>query len=143
MQHITPYFTDEKRAPTQRTIGSALGASAGHSFRQLFEALHAKDPDISEEWRYYVDAKGWLLKVTRKTKTLFWLSLEKHAFHVTFYFPERLTESLLSSELSAPLKAAIRAHAPSGKLRAVTVSFGPARAVRDVLALVDLKRSLR
>lgn len=137
-----PYFTDKNRPPTEESILAALGR-ASSAWELLFERIHAEHPDLSESWRYYADGKSWLLKVSRKAKTVFWLSVEQGSFRVGFYFPDRLTEKLLASDLSAARKAEIRSSAPMGKLRPVSVSFGSQRGVRDVLTLISLKQSLK
>lgn len=137
-----PQFADKNAPPTEEGILAALGR-AGGAWRMLFERIRAEHPDITEAWNYYTDGKSWLLKATRKTKTVFWLAVEQGAFRVTFYFPERLAGALLQSELSDEIKDALRSRAPTGKLRAVTVTFGPQRGVRDVMALISLKKALK
>jgi hypothetical protein len=137
-----PYFTDPSCAPTEETITKAIGRAAP-AWRALFDGIRAEHADLTEAWRYYADGKSWLLKVSRKSKTIFWLSVEQNGFRVAFYFPERLTGALLESALSEERKAAIRASAPSGKLRPIAVDFGPRSGVKDVMTLIGLKKSLR
>jgi hypothetical protein len=109
----------------------------------LFDQLHAGHPDLTEAWNYYADGKRWLLKVSRGAKTVCWVAVEPGAFRIACYFPERLAGALLDSDLSDALKTQIRSTAPSGKLRSVSVTFGPQRGVRDVLTLVGLKKTLK
>lgn len=137
-----PCFTDKNRAPTEESIREALGRAAS-AWRALFDELHAEHPELLESWRYYADGKSWLLKVTRRSKTIFWLSVAQNGFRLAFYFPERLTPALLESELSEERKAELRDGEPTGKLRRVAVSFGPKRGVRDVMVLVALKQRLK
>ncbi len=138
----TPLFGDRAHPPTEASIAAALGATAG-AWRSLFETLRAEHADCAGTWRYYADGKSWLLKVTRKKGTICWISVEKRAFRVTFYFAERHTPALLDSELSVDRKAEIGSHAAGGKLRAVAVAFGGKRGVRDVMVLVGLKKALK
>ncbi len=137
-----PYFTDPERSPDEKAILAAVGPAAP-AWRALFDNMHAAHPDLAETWRYYADAKGWLLKVTRKSTTVFWLSVQKGGFRVSFYFPERLKAALLHSELSPERKAEIRGTAPDGKTRAVRITFGTRRGVQDVMTLIALKKTLR
>ena len=139
---VTPYFTDKASPPTDKSILAAVGRAAP-AWRLLFDELGEEHPDLSQAWSYYADGKSWLLKVTRKSKTVFWVTVEEGGFRVAFYFPERLLGALLESELSEERKEEIRGGAPVGKLRPVSVKFGPQRGVRDVMALVSLKRTLR
>lgn len=138
----TPYFTDEKHRPTEKDIVSVLGRTAG-AWRALFDQLHAEHPDIAAVWNYYADGKSWLLKATRKSKTVFWLSVEKGAFRVSFYFPTRLLDAVLASGLSKERQADVRSRAHPGKLFAVTIPFGARRGISDVLTLISLKSSLK
>lgn len=135
-------FNDKKRKPTEETIFAAIGR-AGSAWRALFEQIHREHPDLDEAWRYYEDGKSWLLKVSRRSKTVFWLSVQRGAFRVAFYFPERLTGALLESDLSEECKAEIRGHTPTSKLRPVRVTFGPKRGVQDVMGLILLKKRLK
>jgi hypothetical protein len=133
-----PAFIDPQRRPDDAAILAALGR-AGGAFTALFERLRAEHPDVGREWRYYADGKSWLLKATRGTATVFWLSVETGAFRVAFYFAERMRDALLAGELSEAMKAEVRATPPIGKLRRVSVRFGAREGIRDVLALVALK----
>ncbi|HPQ67899.1 MAG TPA: DUF3788 family protein [bacterium] len=136
------YFTDPKSPPTEESVQAALGRVAG-TWRALFAKLRAQHPDLTESWNYYNDGKSWLLKVTQKKKTMFWLIVEKGAFRITFYFATRLTDALLTSEISAERKTAIQESAVQGKLKGVSVKFGPRSGIQDVLKLVDLKKTLK
>lgn len=137
-----PFFTDPSAAPTDARITAALGRAAS-AWRVLFDALRDRAPDLTGTWGYYADGRSWLLKLARRQKTVCWVAVEKGRFHVAFYFAERLVPALLESALPDARKEAIRATAPHGKLRPVSITFGPQRGVRDVLALVELKRTLK
>jgi hypothetical protein len=134
-----PFFTDPAQRPTDETIRAALGPTVAAAWQELFARLDGLTPT----WRFYNDGKSWLLKLARKTQTVCWVLVSRGAFQVSFFFPERLTGKLLESELGERTKDAIRAGAPTGKLRAVVVRFGPRRGVADVLALVALKQTLK
>jgi hypothetical protein len=131
------YFTDRDAPPTDRTITHALGRAAG-AWDELLTQLRAEG--LRETWKYYGDGKSWLLNVSRGTRTVCWIAVERGAFRVGFYFPERVLGTLLASDLSRERKAEIRAAAPNGKLRRVSIRFGAKGGIRDVMTLVALKR---
>ena len=137
-----PWFTEKNKAPTEAAVLRAIGRAAP-AWRALFDQIHVEHPELSEAWNYYADGGCWLLKVSRGSKTVFWVSVVKNAFRVGFYFPERLTAALLGSELSPALKSELRQGKPSGKLRRVSIEFGPRRAIRDVMTLIALKKTLK
>jgi hypothetical protein len=136
------FFTDKNQPPTEESILAALGPAAP-AWRGLFDRIHSEHHDLEETWNYYADGKSWLLKATRKSKTVFWLSVRRGAFIVAFYFPARLAGALLDSELSDELKASIRSQTPIGKLLGVRVEFGATRGTKDVMTLITLKRTLK
>lgn len=138
----TVAFADAHHRPTSRSILAALGPAAP-AWTALFDQLHADQPGLTETWSYYADGGSWLLKVGDARRTVFWALVEHDAFRITFYFAERLTDALLDSALSASLKEELRATPPKGNLRAVSLRFDAAAAMKDALALVELKRTLR
>ena len=137
-----PVFTDPREPPTPAAVLEAIGPAAP-AWNALFDRVRAAHPELTGTWNYYADGKRWLQKVTRGSKTVFWVAVERGRFRVAFYFPERLAGALLASGISGRLKAAIRASQPIGKLRGVTVTFGSARSVPDVVRLIDLKKTLK
>lgn len=138
----TPFFTDKSTKPTEKAILAAVGKAAP-AWRMLFEHLRTDHPDLEQAWNYYADGKSWLLKVSQKKKTVCWGVVDAGSFRLSFYFPARLTETLLGSALSKERKAALRSVATVGKLVPISVTFGPKRGVDDVLTLVALKKALK
>lgn len=138
----SPAFTDPDVRPTPRLIAAALGRAAP-AWTELLARLRGEVSGLSETWRYYPDGKSWLLKLERRAKTFCWVSVERGRFKVAFYFPARLDDALLESDVSAARKKVIREGKPVGKLRPVPVVLGPRRGIEDVLALARLKLALR
>jgi len=69
-----PVLSDKTQYPTEEVIYSHIGKSKA-LWLSLFEFIRANHSDFSEQWKYYNDGKSWLLKVSRKAKTIFWLSV--------------------------------------------------------------------
>jgi hypothetical protein len=133
----TPVLTDRNRFPSDELIFSHLGKR-----RALWEALFAfihTEPDFLERWRYYDDGKRWLLNVSRKKKTVFWLAVTSGSFRITAYFTDKARDAILASSLSQELKEPFLIRAPAGKLRGITVTFRTKRDVEDAKALIALK----
>jgi hypothetical protein len=117
-----PILKDPDQYPTEELIFSCIGKKQT-LWCSFFDAIHEQHPDFSEEWRYYQDGKNWLLKVTRKSKTIFWLSVWKNAFKITFYFSENAEELINNSDISDSLKAEFRDGTRYGKIRGLTIVF--------------------
>ena len=138
----SPILTDKTEFPTDEIIFSHIGKAKPH-WLSLFEYIHTIHPDIAEEWRYYNDGKSWLLKVTRKSKTIFWLSILQGSFRITFYMADKAEQAITKSDLSDELKAQFKEGKHFGKIRAITVTFKRKRDVEDAKTLIALKLSIK
>ena len=99
-------LTDSTIFPTDEVVFSHLGKTKS-LWIALFELISNEYPDISKEWRYYNDGKSWLMKVTRKAKTVFWLSVIEKTFRITFYFTDKAAQAIKSSTNFKRIEAAI------------------------------------
>lgn len=137
-----PLLNDQNRFPTEKTIFSHIGI-AKSMWQAFFDYLHADHADFAEEWRYYNDGKSWLMKVTKKSKTIFWLAVIKDTFRITFYFTDRIEPAIESSPISDKLKEQFRNGNAHGKLRGLTITFRDKRDVEDAKALISVKLSAK
>ncbi len=131
-------LSDKNRFPTEGVIFSHIGKSKV-LWLSLFDYIHASHPDVAEEWRYYNDGKSWLLKVTRKKKTVFWLSLIGHSFRTTFYFGDAAEKAIRTSALSDDRKEQFRTGKKYGKIRGITVTVTKKKDIEDVKTLIKIK----
>ena len=67
-------LTDPDVRPSEDVIFSHIGRQRAQ-WEALFRFIHAEHPDFVATWRYYNDGKSWLMNVSRKKKTVFWLSV--------------------------------------------------------------------
>jgi hypothetical protein len=132
-------LTDPTQFPTDEVIYSHLGARRP-LWDALFGFIRAERPDFSERWRYYSDGKSWLLNVSRKKKTVFWLSLVGGTFRITAYFTDKAADAIQASALSAGLKEQFTSGPSVGKLRGITITFRKKRDVEDARTLIALKQ---
>jgi hypothetical protein len=128
--------------PSEEIILSHIGNSHVQ-WKALFGHIHDAHPDFSEEWRYYRDGKSWLLKVTCKKKTIFWLSIIKDAFRTTFYFTDKANDELLSSNLSEDLKKQFLSGKRHGKIQGVTIVHAKNKDVEDAKILIAIKLRMK
>lgn len=131
-------LTDPKQFPGEDVIFAHLGGRRA-LWDALFDHLHAAHPDFVERWRYYNDGKSWLMNVSRKKQTVFWLSVIRGTFRITAYFTDKARDAILSSALSADLKEQFVSGKSYGKLRGITITFHTKRDVEDAKTLIALK----
>jgi len=135
-----PALTDKDQFPTEAIIFSHLGA-ARRLWIEFFAAIHADHADFSEEWRYYNDGKCWLMKATRKKKTIFWLAVLPGAFRITFYFTDKAQAAILASRIADDLKYQFASGNKMNKIRGLTIVFRDENQLADVQALIAIKLS--
>ena len=133
-----PILSDAKQFPSDDIIFSHIGKTRA-LWISLFEHIHAHHPDFAQEWRYYRDGKSWLLKVTQKKKTIFWLSIIRGSFRTTFYFTDKAEEALMSSDLSDELKEQFKSGQHYNKIRGVTILYAKRKNVEDAKILIGIK----
>ena len=137
-----PVLADEDQCPTEAVVFAHIGRSRA-LWHLLFEHIHRDYPDFTEQWRYYRDGKSWLLKVSRKARTVFWLSVAGGSFCTTFYFTRRADQAILSSSLSEALKEQYRSGRTFGKLRGLTIDYRTRRDVEYARELIAIKIALK
>jgi hypothetical protein len=137
-----PVLGDKNHFPAEEIIFSHLGKTKV-LWQSFFEYLHAEHPDLSEEWRYYNDGKSWLMKVTRKSKTIFWLSIIPGAFRTTFYFTDKAADLIAGSFISKELKEQFISGQGTSMLRGLAVVFRGVNDIENAKALLAIKLGIR
>jgi hypothetical protein len=137
-----PVLGDRDQFPTEKMIFSHLG-KAKILWQSFFKYLHEKHPDLSEEWRYYNDGKSWLMKVTRKSKTIFWLSIIPGSFRTTFYFTDKAAPAIDCSSIPEDLKEQFRSGKSLGKIRGLTIAFRDGSDIENANSLLTIKLGIR
>jgi hypothetical protein len=129
---------DKAIYPTEEVIFSHIKKSKT-IWKSVFQYTHTSHPYLSEQWRYYNDGKSWLLKVTHKTKTIFWLAVVDNAFIITFYFSEKAVQSFLKRSVSKQLDKKIKESKKVGKSVALTFLMNDKQNLDLVKESIELK----
>lgn len=135
-------LTDKNIFPTEDVIFSHLGKSKT-LWLTLFEQMHKDYPEFAEEWKYYNDGKRWLLKVTEKKKTVFWLSVIPKGFRITFYFSDKAQKQILDSAIADELKDQYINGKRYNKIRGLTIVCTKKRDITSAELLIEIKRRLK
>jgi len=131
-------LTDKNIYPTEEVIFSHIKKSKTF-WQSIFQYIHTNHPELSEEWRYYNDGKSWLLKVTHKTKTIFWLTVIPNAFMITFYLSEKTVQSFTKLAISKTLDKKIKESKKVGKSAALTFLMNDKQNLELVKEAIELK----
>ena len=131
-------LTDKNIYPTDEVIFSHIKKSKAN-WNSIFKFIHINHPELNEEWRYYNDGKSWLLKVTLKTKTIFWLAVLSNSFQITFYFSEKAVQSFSKISISKTLDKKIKGSKKVGKSTALNFLMNDKQNLELVKEAIELK----
>ncbi len=137
-----PVLKDENQFPTEEVVYACLGKNR-KLWDLFFEGIRMRHPDFSPEWRYYRDGKSWLMKVTRKKKTIFWLSLAEGTFRTTFYFGDQAERPILESCLAEERKQEFANGKRYNRIRGITILHRARKDREDAWLLVELKEQMK
>lgn len=128
---------DRNTEPVDEKISIVLGNSFS-AYKVLSEKL--SDFEAGLEWRFYKDG-GWLAKVTRKKKTIFWGKPEDGHFTIAFHFNERNKQGVLELDIANELKQAF-SNAPinASKLSTLQIDIYSESELPNVYQLIDYKK---
>jgi len=141
MAEEKPILTDPDQYPTDDVIYSCIGKRKA-LWISFFDMLRERHLDFGQEWRYYNDGKNWLMKVTRKSRTIFWLSVWKNVFKITFYLSDKAEEAIDQSDIPDDLKEEFKNGKRYGKIRGLTIVFRKKKDIEyaDSLIAIRLKK---
>ena len=137
-----PCLRDKTEYPDNKVLKRYLGdaKSAWDSFAAFLESTY---PDYSGEWRYYADGNSWLHKITKKSKTICWVSVYPGRFTTTFYFPDRAESLIVSSTLRKKYVEQFVNARRFGKTRALTVDIRKVADLSTTKKLIAIKEDFK
>ncbi|HET9826347.1 MAG TPA: DUF3788 family protein [Chitinophagaceae bacterium] len=127
-------------SPTKGVLENALGKSFG-AYEELMSVVTSKY-DLVPVWHYYNDGKAWLCKVQYKKKTVFWLSVWKKYFRITFYFTPRNGEAIKKLDIDDGIKKNFAGNHPVGRLLPLSLVINKVQQLKDAIRIIEHKKSL-
>ena len=138
----TIFLRNPQILPAEEVIENALGDSYS-AYEDLMKTITDTRWGLVPKWNYYKDGKAWLCKVSYKKKTVFWLSIWDKFFKTTFYFTEKTGSGITGLDIKLSIKESFSSNKPIGKLIPLTIGIKNKDQIKDVLAIVEYKKSLK
>ena len=135
-------LTDKEEYPSDKVLQRTLGETK-EVWDAFFAFLAEHYPLYTGEWRYYRDGNSWLFKLTKKKKTVCWISVYEGKFKTTFYFADKAEELILNSRLKKALKEAFINGKHYGKIRGLTVDIKETQDLSSTKKLIEIKEALK
>ncbi len=137
-----PCLKDENEFPDDKVLSRYLG-EAKNAWDSFADLLAESYPSFSGEWRYYKDGHNWLYKITKKKKTICWVSVYENQFKTTFYFPDKAEELIAASELNKTFIDQFIHGKRYGKTRGLTIEIKKASDLVSTKTLIGIKEQLK
>ena len=134
----TSSFTDKAIEPTTADLLEVLGAT-GDPWTDLRQHLEDQYGPLVEEWKHYGQKTGWLLKLLRKQRNLFFLTpLEGH-FRLSFIFGEKAVTAIEDSDVPQEIIEELRQARKYAEGRGVSLFVQTPEDVEAVKTMVAIK----
>src|SRR4030042_1986006 len=96
-------FDDNSQKPELKTLTEALGETSIF-WEEIKKHIEATYGSFTEEWKFYNQQSGWLLKVLLKKRNLFFFVPLKGYFRLSFVFGEKAVAAVEVSDLPEQIK---------------------------------------
>lgn len=137
-----PLLNDPETPPSEDLLKSVLKNSY-LAYKEMLEVITGEGYGLVPQWHYYKDGKAWLCKVGFKKKTVFWLSVWDGYFKAGFYFVERHCPGVLELDIDESIREEFKSKKPFGTLFPLTLEIRRKEHIKDLLAVIGYKKSLK
>lgn len=131
-------FNDKSSEPDSERLYATLGQKAAfwNDFRNYIESRYGP---LHDDWKYYNPKSGWLLKVLKKKRNLFFMIPLKGAFHITFVFGDKAVSAVQKSDLPQKIKEELQDARKYMEGRGLRVAVNNQDDVKIIKELVEIK----
>jgi hypothetical protein len=136
-----PCLNNKEEYPDDEVLSRYLG-KVKKTWDSFFVFLNENYPSFSGQWRYYNDGKSWLYKLTKKKKTICWISVYQNKFKTSFYFGQKAEELITGSKLEKEFVNQFHEN-KYGKIRGIGVEIKKQADLNTTKQLIEIKEQLK
>ncbi|NOQ97479.1 MAG: DUF3788 family protein [Calditrichae bacterium] len=131
-------FSEREHKPDSELLSKVLGES--HPlWKEIKKHLDQTFGEIVEEWKYYGLKSGWVLKMLKKKRNLFFFIPMQSFFVISFVFGDKAVNQILETDFPNEIKSAIRNARKYVEGRGLPIEVRSANEVEQVKTLVEIK----
>ena len=131
-------FGDKVVKPDEKALLKAIGKTAGH-WKNIKSHLENEYGELVEEWKYYGQKTGWLLKTLKKKRNLFFCIPLKGGFHLSFVFGDKAVRAVQESDLPESIKTELKNARKYAEGRGLRIDVKSAKDVKNIKKLIEIK----
>jgi hypothetical protein len=134
----TSVFEDKATIPDDKMLAKALGKS--HPlWQEIKKHLKAEYGELIEDWKFYGQKSGWILKTLRKKRNLFFFIPLKGSFQVSFVFGDKAVAAVGKSGLPKKLVTELKNARKYAEGRGLRIDIKKSADVEHIKKLVEIK----
>ena len=130
-------FEDKTIMPDDKMLAKALGKS-DRLWQDIKKQLKVKY-ELIEEWKFYGQKSGWILKTLRKKRNLFFFVPLEGSFQVSFIFGEKAVAAVEKSDLPKELITELRNARKYAEGRGLRIDVKNSADIEHIKKLVEIK----
>jgi len=131
-------FEDKDTRPDDKMLAGVLGKS-NQLWLQIKKNLKAEYGELIEEWKFYGQKSGWILKTLRKKRNLFFFIPLEGSFQVSFVFGDKAVAVVEKSDLPQELITELKNARKYAEGRGLRIDVKNSADVEHVKKLVEIK----
>ena len=131
-------FDDREVKPDEKALLKAIGKTAVQ-WKKIKSHLENEYGELIEDWKYYGQKTGWLLKTLKKKRNLFFCIPLKGSFQITFVFGDKAVRAVQSSNLPENIKTELKNARKYAEGRGLRIDVKSAKDVKNIQKLVEIK----
>ena len=131
-------FGDKATKPTGQMLAKTLGKS-NRLWQEINKHLKAEYGELTEEWKFYGQKSGWILKTLRKKRNLFFFIPLEGSFRVSFVFGDRAVAAAEQSGLPQGLITTLKNARKYAEGRGLQIDVKQPADVKNIMKLVKIK----
>ena len=131
-------FDDKAVEPTNRMLVRALGKSNG-LWKEIKKHLRAEYGELTEDWKFYGQKSGWILKTLRKKRNLFFFVPLEGSFKLSFVFGDKAVAAAEQSDLPKDLIKTLKNARKYAEGRGLQIEVKETADVENIKELVEIK----
>ncbi|UCF15173.1 MAG: DUF3788 domain-containing protein [Phycisphaerales bacterium] len=131
-------FDDKATRPTAQRLARVLGGS-NTLWKEIRKHLKAEYGELTEDWRFYGQKSGWILKTLRKKRNLFFFVPSEGSFRISFVFGDRAVAAAEQSDLPKNLIETLKSARRYAEGRGLQIEVKGPSDVENIKRLVEIK----
>lgn len=131
-------FADKAVKPNDAMLSEVLGKSVAY-WNAIKSHIRSNHGEFLEEWKFYGEKSGWVLKMLRKKRNLFFLFPSNGFFTVAFVLGDRALSAAEKSDLPKAIVEALKKARKYAEGRGIRIEVKSPADVEYVRKLIDIK----